>query len=297
MKRFLFSFVLFLTGGCAADVSDTPVLFFPNTVKQGDFAFGFATPESDVTMNGEKIDQRNDGWFAFAVGRDEQGILDFKAVKNGRTAQRRLTIAPVAWRVQKIDGLPQNTVTPDETESKRIADDFEQTRKAREKRVSEQTPLCFERPARGRISSVYGSQRVLNGVEKAPHNALDIANAAGTPIVAPAAGIVLLAHDDMFLSGKTVLIGHGQDVATSYIHLSEISVKTGEKIEKGRQIGKMGMTGRATGPHLHWVVTWKNKRVNPQSLLDNSAVFCLPEETAENPVNRFENAEQQEGTP
>lgn len=292
MKRFLLSFVLVVTG--CAGVPDSPVLFFPEKVSQGDFAFGFATPESDVTMNGEKIEQRDDGWFAFAVGRDERGTLDFKAVKGGKTASRRLEISPVAWRIQKIDGLPQNTVTPNETESKRIAGDFERTRKAREKRVSGQTPLCFVSPAEGGISSVYGSQRVLNGVEKAPHNALDIANAAGTPIVAPAAGVVLLAQDDMFLSGKTVLIGHGQGVVTSYIHLSEISVKTGEKIEKGRQIGKMGMTGRATGPHLHWVVTWKNKRVNPQSLLDNSAVFCLSEKTAEEPAPQTENAEQQE---
>ena len=103
---------------------------------------------------------------------------------------------------------------------------------------------------------------------------MDIANKEGTSIIAPADGIVQLVHDGMFLSGKTVLIGHGQNVVTSYIHLSQINVKEGQKVKKGEEIGRIGMTGRATGPHLHWVVSWKNIRVDPSVFLKNSEKFC-----------------------
>lgn len=274
MKRFFLSSFLFLTAAVPAVAVEAPVLFLYGQVRQGEMLFGFATPESKVTVNGDPVSLRKDGWFALGIGRNDEGKLEFKVEKDGQTTTRTYPVASRKWRVQKIDGLPQNTVTPTPEEEKRIAAEMVMARDARQKNVDMEMPLCFSMPAQGRISSVYGSQRILNGVPKTPHNALDIANKEGTPIVAPADGIVLLVHDGMFLSGKTVLIGHGQNVVTSYIHLSKINVKEGQKVKKGEEIGQIGMTGRATGPHLHWVVSWKNKRVDPSVFLKNSEKFC-----------------------
>lgn len=277
MKR-LFLILMFLAAVKTQPVlaAEAPVLFFQGQMRQGEMLFGFVSPGSDLTVNGEKISTRKDGWFAFGIGRDDTGTLTFTAVKDKQKTVRTYPIAPRKWNIQCVDGLPQNTVTPSEEEEKRIAEEAVLTQNARQKGADMELPLCFSIPATGRISSVYGSQRIMNGIPGNSHNALDIANKEGSKITAPADGVVLLAHDDMFLSGKTVLIGHGQDIVTSYIHMSKIAVKEGQKIKKGQEIGRIGMTGRATGPHLHWVVSWKNKRVDPQIFLKNSEKFCPP---------------------
>lgn len=277
MKRF-FVILMLLTVTTAGNAlaGEAPVLFFQGQMRQGEMVFGFVSPGSDLTVNGEKIVPRKDGWFTFGIGRDETGTLTFTAVKDAQKTVRTYTIASRKWNVQRVDGLPQNTVTPSPQEEERIAQDFVVTQNARQKKVDMELPLCFSMPATGRISSIYGSQRIMNGVPGNAHNALDIANKEGTKITAPADGIILLTHEDMFLSGKTVLIGHGQDVVTSYIHMSKITVKEGQTVKKGQEIGHIGMTGRATGPHLHWVVSWKNKRIDPQVFLKNSEKFCPP---------------------
>lgn len=274
MKLFFLSLLLLTTRSAFAGAANAPILFLNGEVRQGEMLFGYVTPDAKLTLNNELITPRKDGWFAVGIGRNDEGTLIFKAEKNGISTERSYPVSPREWKVQRIDGLPQNTVTPSPEEQKRIADEMKMTKNAREKSVEMELPLCFSMPAEGRISSIYGSQRILNGVPKTPHNALDIANKEGTPIYAPADGIILLVHDGMFLSGKTVLIGHGQSVVTSYIHLSEIAVKNGQTVKKGDEIGKIGMTGRATGPHLHWVVSWKTKRVDPQVFLNNSQKFC-----------------------
>ncbi|MBR4127320.1 MAG: M23 family metallopeptidase [Alphaproteobacteria bacterium] len=274
MKHLFLSALSLLTACASTGATADPVFFLNGEVRQGEMLFGFATPESKVTVNGDTLNPRKDGWFALGIGRNDDGKLKFEIEKDGKIFTRSFTIQPRKWRIQRIDGLPQNTVTPTPEEEKRIAAEMVMARDARQKNVDMEMPLCFSMPAQGRISSVYGSQRILNGVPKTPHNALDIANKEGTPIIAPADGIVLLVHDGMFLSGKTILIGHGQNVVTSYIHLSQINVKEGQNVKKGEEIGKIGMTGRATGPHLHWVVSWKNKRVDPSVFLKNSEKFC-----------------------
>lgn len=290
----LFLILTLLTGikTGTAFAGEPPLLFLHGQIRQGETVFGFVTPESDLTVNAEKIVPRKDGWFAFGIGRDDTGTLTVAAVKDGQKTIRTYPIALRKWNIQRVDGLPQNTVTPSKEETKRITEEAVMTQIARQKDVDMELPLCFSMPAAGRISSVYGSQRIMNGVPKNAHNALDIANTEGTEITAPADGIVLLAHDDMFLSGKTVLIGHGQNIVTSYIHMSKIAVKEGQKVKKGQEIGRIGMTGRATGPHLHWVVSWKNKRTDPQVFLKNSEKFCPPageetagEKTAQSPKN------------
>ena len=278
MKRLFLIFMFLLSAGTvpAAAEAENPVLFFQGKMRQGEMLFGFVTPGAELRVNGEKITPRKDGWFAFGIGRDETGTLTFSAEKDGQKTVRTYPVSPRKWDIQHVDGLPQNTVTPSAQEEKRIIEEAVLTQKARQKKADMPLPLCFSMPVQGRISGVFGSQRIMNGTPGNIHSALDIANKEGTKITAPADGIVLLVHEDMFLSGKTVLIGHGQDVVSSYIHMSKIAVKEGQKIKKGQEIGRIGMTGRATGPHLHWGVSWKNKRIDPQAFLKNSEKFCPP---------------------
>ena len=273
MIRFFTVFSLIFLLACSVR-AEPPLLFLHGSPYQGELMYGYATPGSTVRLNGEKLSARKDGWFLFGIGRDDEGTLTLSVEKGKAKIRKVLRIKPRKWRIQKVNGLPQNTVTPNEEEQKRIEGENKLVEEARKKKVRRSVPLCFSVPAKGRISSVYGSQRIINGVPGGQHNALDIAAKTGTVIRAPADGVVLLAHEDMLLTGKTVLMAHGNDLTTSYIHMSKILVKEGQKLKKGDKIGLIGMTGRANGPHLHWTVMWKDKRVDPQAFLRNSAAFC-----------------------
>jgi len=122
--------------------------------------------------------------------------------------------------------------------------------------------LNFILPAKGRVSSRFGLRRFFNGKPRAPHAGLDLAVARGTPVKASAAGTVLAA-DDYFFNGKTVFIDHGNGLVTMYCHLDKFKVKAGQKVRKGQVVALSGMTGRATGPHLHWSVILNGVMVDP----------------------------------
>ena len=126
--------------------------------------------------------------------------------------------------------------------------------------------LKFINPVNGIISSRYGKQRYINNQPRSPHLALDIAAAEGTKIIAPAAGKVLLVGD-FFYSGNYLILDHGFGLISSYSHMSEVNVKRNDYLEQGDVIGKVGSTGRVTGPHLHWSVYLNNERINPESLI------------------------------
>ncbi len=125
------------------------------------------------------------------------------------------------------------------------------------------------KPIEGIVSTPFGAQRFVNGEPRSPHSGIDIAAPAGTIIKAPLAGRVLLVAD-MYLNGKTVAIGHGNGLVSVYSHMQATTVKKGDWIKNGQQIGEVGATGRATGPHLHWGVRFNNARVNPDSILDKT---------------------------
>ena len=122
-------------------------------------------------------------------------------------------------------------------------------------------------PADGRLSGFYGNQRILNGVPRRPHLGVDIAAPIGTPVYSSADGEVVLTEEDLFYTGKTIVINHGHGLTSIYSHLDKINVKVGEQVKQGSVIGKIGNTGRSSGPHLDWRVNWFNVRVDPMLTL------------------------------
>ena len=123
-------------------------------------------------------------------------------------------------------------------------------------------------PTQGIITGVYGSQRILNGIPKRPHYGLDIANQEGTDVISVSDGIIVLAEEDLYFSGGTIIISHGQGLTSSYLHLSKITTKVGELVYQGQKLGEIGSTGRSTGPHLDWRMEVHGVRIDPKLLLD-----------------------------
>ncbi len=236
---------------------------------QGGLVVGTAAPGSQVIFDGQQVRVSPEGTFVIGFGRDaaQESVLTLRA-PGGREAARRLAIAERSRQVQRIDGLPKRQVTPPESVWKRIKAEQDMIVAVR-RRDSALLLLRdgFAWPAQGRISGVYGSQRILNGKPKRPHFGVDVAAPKGTPVHAAAAGVVALMHDDMYYTGKTVMLDHGHGVTSVYIHMSKIVVRDGETVRQGQPIGAIGKSGRATGPHLHWGVYWGETPLDPALLV------------------------------
>lgn len=242
---------------------------FQGPFTQGGLVQGRAAPGSSVTADGERIGVTEDGLFLLGFGRDAPANVTVAVTeKNGSTWRRTFPVKPRRYEVQRINGLPEQTVTPDPEALKRIAAEREQIVAVRTLETLQPFFLSgFQWPAIGPISGVFGSQRILNGQPRAPHNGVDVAAPVGTPIAAAADGVVVLAEPDMLLTGKTVLIDHGLGLTTNYLHMSELDVKPGDKVTKGQMIGRIGATGRVSGPHLHWGATLHQTAIDPALLV------------------------------
>lgn len=172
------------------------------------------------------------------------------------------------YRIQRIEGVPQQTVTPSKAQRERASKEAEKVWLARQTDYRATDFMQeFQWPLLGPISGVYGSQRVYNGQPRRPHYGVDIARPKGTPVVAPAAGLVTLAEPDLFYSGGTLIIDHGHRLSSTFLHLSKLHVKVGQKVKQGDLIGEVGASGRATGPHLDWRMNWRDRRVDPTTLV------------------------------
>ena len=244
-------------------------LDLPRSATQGGLVIGRVDPACTVSLGTRKLRVASDGTFLFGIGRDAPAsvTLDVRD-PTGKATRAALSVTPREYRIERVDGVPQSTVTPDPQIAERIAREQAAVAEARERDdAREDFRFGFAWPARGRVSGVYGSQRVLNGTPKDPHYGLDIAAPTGTPIAAPAAGLVTFARPDLYLTGGTVLLDHGHGLSSVFIHMSRVDVAIGQRIAQGQVIGAVGMTGRATGPHLHGGMNWFDVRVDPQLLL------------------------------
>ena len=236
-------------------------------VRQGALLWGAVSPDSKVFLDDEALLVSTEGVVVFGLGRDPTGTLTLR-VEGPQSCVLSLQIATREYRIQRVDGVPQRTVTPDPEDLERIRREAALVRSAR-KNSSSQTYFAagFQWPVLGPVSGVYGSQRIYNGDPGRPHYGVDVAVPSGTPVGAPAPGVVVLAEPDLFYSGGTIIIDHGSEVSSSFLHLSEVSVEVGTAVKAGEIVGKVGSTGRATGPHLDWRMNWRNRRVDPQLLV------------------------------
>ncbi|MBT6094683.1 MAG: M23 family metallopeptidase [Rhodospirillaceae bacterium] len=241
--------------------------------KQGGLLIGTAPVGSKVTVDGRAVRVAPDGRFLVGFGRDAAAKTKVVAeTPAGLTLECPISVAGRDYQVQRIDGLPKRKVTPKAVDVARIKADNAAIGKVR--RLDTQATdfaAGFIWPLKGRISGIFGSQRILNGKPRSPHNGVDIAAPTGTIIRAPAPGVVALVHPDMFYTGKSVMLDHGHGLSTVYVHMSVISVKAGQRVAKGDAIGKVGMTGRATGPHLHWGVSLFRTHLDPALLAGKMA--------------------------
>ncbi len=236
---------------------------------QGGLIFGQAAPGAEVTLDGRRVRVTEAGRFIFGFGRDAppNAVLEV-AWPDGKVDLRHLVVAKRDYEIQRIDGLPPKMVTPPEAVLVRIR--AENARIARARAVDRAEPLFesgFVWPVVGPISGVFGSQRVLNGQPRRPHFGVDIAAPSGTPVTAPADGVVAIAEHDMYYTGGTVLIDHGHGLTSVYSHMKEVWVKVGARLRQGDAIGSVGATGRVTGPHLDWRINWFDQRLDPALLV------------------------------
>jgi murein DD-endopeptidase MepM/ murein hydrolase activator NlpD len=247
---------------------------------QGGLIFGLTQPGNQVFLDDTEVMVSGEGKFLVGFGRNETGerVLRVKGGQGGEEVVT-LSVTPREYNIEKVDGLPPKTVTPDPAAAKRIAEEGAMVSSARSRRDS-RTDYApgFAWPAQGRISGVYGSQRILNGKPRRPHYGLDIAAPTGSPVYAPAAGIVTLNHPDMYFSGGTLILDHGQGLTSTFLHLSKILVEAGTTVRQGDLIAEIGSTGRASGPHLDWRMNWLNRRVDPQLLMQGSPQQILDQE-------------------
>ncbi|ORE88583.1 peptidase M23 [Oceanococcus atlanticus] len=236
---------------------------------QGGLIIGQAPAGSQVRLDGQALRVSPQGNFVFGLGRDHPAQIDLRVVlPDGAQWQRRLNIASRSYQIQRIDGLPPSKVSPDAEALKRIRAEGAQVAGARKTDAARVDFLQdFVWPSVGPISGVYGSQRILNGQPRRPHYGVDVAAPTGTPVVAPAAGVVTLAHPDMYYSGGTLIVDHGHGVSSSFLHLSRIDVEVGQRVEQGQKIAEIGATGRVTGAHLDWRMNWFKQRIDPALLV------------------------------
>jgi biotin carboxyl carrier protein len=242
----------------------------PASVQQGALIIGDTDPAAIVEYSGRSLRISPGGRFVFGVGRDATGPLIVKITQPGAGAvEHRIAVAPRDWPVETIDGVPPATVNPPPAIAARIEREQAQVVAQRKRDdAREDFAQRFLWPVEGRISGRFGNQRIYNGTPKAPHSGMDIAAAQGTPVKAPAAGIVTFAAPDLYLTGGTVLIDHGAGISSNFLHLSRIDVKVGDRVEQGQTFAAVGATGRATGPHLHWGMNWFDVRIDPLLVLE-----------------------------
>ena len=238
---------------------------------QGALLRGQAPAGAKVTLNGETVQTNKDG--KFVVGFEREAPLQQTLVvklDNGQKWQRDIILEKREYNIQRIDGLEQKMVSPPAEVTARIKQDNINVANARSGNTDLDALFTrFEWPAKGVISGVYGSQRILNGVPKWPHYGLDIANETGTPVYAPVDGVVTMA-DDLYYSGNTLILDHGMRVFSTFLHMDTITVEVGETVKQGEQIGTIGSTGRSTGPHLDWRINLGNTRLDPQTIISGS---------------------------
>ncbi|MCX7544200.1 M23 family metallopeptidase [Marinicella gelatinilytica] len=236
---------------------------------QGGLLIAQTNPDAAVRIDDEVVKADAEGYFMFGFGRFDEQPKNLAITHRGQTHQLSIDVEKRDFPEERIDGLPADKVNPPASFWERIKKEQAEVKRARSVWSEQRYYLQdFIWPATGRVSGVYGSRRILNGEPKRPHYGMDIANATGSEVVAPIAGTVTMAVDDHYYTGGTVILDHGYGLNSTYLHLSQVNVEVGQVVQQGDKIGEIGMTGRATGPHLDWRINLgTDVRLDPQLLL------------------------------
>ena len=250
-----------LAGASALRLEGTPV--------QGGLGRGHVRPGTRLTLDDRDVAVAADGSFVIGFDRDAPATMRVAEHFKGPTgtplgAVTTLTVAPRAWRIERLNTLPRFPA-PDPVMAQLRPPELARIAAARAIETDAQGwRQRFVWPAIGRISGWFGSQRIYRGEPGAYHSGTDVALPVGAPVVAPADGVVILAADHPFtLEGNLLMIDHGMGLNSAFLHLSRIDVAVGDHVRQGQVIGAVGKTGRATGPHLHWSLRWRDARLDP----------------------------------
>jgi murein DD-endopeptidase MepM/ murein hydrolase activator NlpD len=223
-----------------------------------------------VNLDGREVPIAADGRLLLGFDRDAPATARLAVRRaDGSEAVQILSVARRQWRIERL-GIPRPRGGPT-PEYQRLRDaELARIVAARTRRSSSGGwAQRFVWPARGRLSGLFGSQRIYQGgVAAAYHSGTDVAAGRGAPVVAPADGVVTLAPPPAFsLEGNLVIVDHGMGLSSAFLHLGSVSVREGQAVRQGQPIGTVGATGRATGPHLHWSLVWNGARIDPQSVV------------------------------
>ena len=249
-----------------ADAGD---LNWQGRMTQGGLIVGRVAPGTRMELDGQPLAVAPTGAFVFGFGRDAPLQARLSTLfPDGLRQDRILTITQRQYPIQHLNGLPSNQVTPPSALLDRIRHENALVDEARRQDIPQTYFLSgFAWPVTGRISGVYGSQRILNGEPRQPHYGIDIAAPVGAPVRAPADGRVTLAEPNLYYSGATLIIDHGYRLSSTLMHLSRLDVKVGQQVRKGEVVAAVGASGRVTGPHLDWRMNWREARVDPALLV------------------------------
>lgn len=227
--------------------------------------------DSKVYFNNKRLAvfPHKNSWVAMAgIGLSTKpGNYEF-SIKHadGLSVNTKVTVKYKEYDEQHLTIKNKRKVNPNKDDSERIASESKRKKKAKNQFSERKPDVDFIWPVTGRISSIFGLRRFFNEQERRPHSGLDIAAKEGTPIKAVANGTVI-DSGDFFFSGKMIYLDHGQGIISLYAHMSEIAVKPGDVVKQGDIIGKVGQTGRVTGPHLHFAVLANQTLIDPVYIL------------------------------
>ncbi|QDP02965.1 M23 family metallopeptidase [Thalassotalea sp. PS06] len=237
-------------------------------ITQGSLMVGKTQPGNSVHLDDRALKVSRHGLFTFGFSRDDEHNYQLKITSGNEELVKSLQPSKREYNIQRVNGIAKKIMNPDPKDIERARQDSKQIGQVRNQEADNiDFAHGFIAPSKGRVTGVYGSQRVYNGKPGNPHYGIDYAGKTGTLVQAPAAGVVTLWVPDMFYSGGTLVIDHGHGVTSTFLHLSGSLVKEGDNVLQGQNVAKIGSTGRSTGPHLDWRVNWFKVRLDPALVL------------------------------
>ena len=262
--------ILALALGLAVELDANLPMRCAGEHRQGAMIVCRAEPGALVELGDVAVTVDDHGWVVLGHDRDAQAATTLRLTKpDGAAYEALIVVEQREYDIQRIEGVaPRFVSPPPETLERRRREAAQKSNAYRSDWDGAGFSGGFVMPIEGgRISGVYGSQRFFNGEPRRPHYGIDIAAPAGTPVTAPAAGVVTLAEPDMYWEGGLIFIDHGQGFTSAFLHLSELAVAVGDVVEQGQQIGAVGSGGRSTGPHLDWRIKWRDRYIDPGETL------------------------------